>query len=127
MEYSTDRGETWETIPLPEIPGADRSVRSITVSKTGWIYGVYGNSRLIRGKIGEKEKEPEPIKIYPNPATEYIIVKNIKEGERVEIYDLLGQIVLSANPGERIDISGFTNGLYYVRVGDFIEKIIKVK
>ncbi|MGE5479957.1 MAG: T9SS type A sorting domain-containing protein [Chloroflexota bacterium] len=51
----------------------------------------------------------------------------MKEGERVEIYDLLGQIVLSANPEERIDISGFTNGLYYVRVGDFIEKIIKVK
>lgn len=64
------------------------------------------------------------IRLYPNPADEFVIVSSDLEqsqgkSAQIEILDLLGQILwrsrIIRNPGE-IDISGIPPGVYFVRV-----------
>lgn len=63
------------------------------------------------------------IKIYPNPAKEYIIVKfptNIKE-TTVEIRDVMGRLLIKEDYSDyisqkQIDISALKTGVYYISV-----------
>lgn len=60
----------------------------------------------------------EEIKLYPNPATNYFNI-DIPEGSEIRIFDVLGHQVFKnekANYQERIDISGFEAGFYFVQV-----------
>ncbi len=99
------------------------------------------------------------IPIYPNPATDYIEIKNVipaaagfdrtaKLISRVNVYDVLGNIVLTqichscgsrnlSEQGEiphqvrndnsiRIDVSGLAPGVYFVRVGGRMYKFVKM-
>ena len=85
--------------------------------------------------------------IYPNPATEYITInlsstnptlKRGVEGEIVvEIYDVMGIMVAQTFPSvfngqtgtsdpPRIDVSYLSPGVYFVKIGDRVEKFIKM-
>ena len=65
---------------------------------------------------------------YPNPATENIIIESENnENNQINIYDTWGRIVFSKKTSqvkETIDIRNWNNGLYLVRVGEDIQKII---
>lgn len=56
----------------------------------------------------------------------------VDETTEIRIYNTLGQCVLSIDAGsevtntKRIDISGLPVGLYYVKVGKYFEKFIKI-
>jgi len=83
--------------------------------------------------------------VQPNPATEYITVnlssinptlKRGVEGEVfIEIYDVMGMKIqstpfnltpaLSEEERARIDISNLTPGVYFVKIGDRVEKFVK--
>ncbi|MCU0328546.1 MAG: T9SS type A sorting domain-containing protein [Chitinophagales bacterium] len=58
------------------------------------------------------------IKIYPNPANEYLTIKNeskTKEDLEIEIVDLLGKKVMSKKSfNEKIDIRNIENGVYFI-------------
>ena len=60
------------------------------------------------------------INVYPNPATDFIIVKGITNGKAVlQITNMLGEIVIQEtlnNFVQRINISGLTKGAYFVTV-----------
>jgi len=81
--------------------------------------------------------------ISPNPATEYITInlsainptlKRGVEGEvAVEIYDSLGELLISdvqhlGDVGhlKKIDISNLSPGVYFIKIGDKVEKFIKM-
>ena len=68
------------------------------------------------------------IVIYPNPALNHIIIKSeIKLGV-ITITNLLGSVVYKEHIKENettIDVSKLTTGVYFVRVGDTITKVIK--
>jgi hypothetical protein len=94
------------------------------------------------------EKIKGEIYIYPNPAGEYIEItlssysvnkglQPLVHGEEIEIYDVLGELVLStsvplkrdnsAGGGQvKIDISHLPRGVYFVRIGNRVEKFIKM-
>lgn len=61
-------------------------------------------------------------KIYPNPAKEviYIETKDIFEIDKIEIYDVNANQVLSFNPSfdkiQKIDLSGLSNGIYVIKL-----------
>lgn len=60
---------------------------------------------------------PEKVSIYPNPATEYILFKDVKQDMNVVIYDMKGQLVLRSmiGPNEnQIEIGDFSQGVYNV-------------
>ncbi|MDR1583099.1 MAG: T9SS type A sorting domain-containing protein, partial [Prevotellaceae bacterium] len=64
------------------------------------------------------------ITIYPNPATNQLKIKNyeLRDGDKVEIYNMLGQQQPSIlNPQfSIIDISSLPSGMYIIRVGKFV-------
>ena len=58
------------------------------------------------------------IKIYPNPASDYIYIENIKEKARIEIYNMSGiiQLTADANGDSNINIRNLPDGLYLIKI-----------
>ncbi len=82
--------------------------------------------------------------ISPNPASDYIEITISNKGlqpfansEEIAIYDVLGNVVWKSNSvalqtthrvvstTERIDISHLPSGVYFVRIGERVEKFVK--
>jgi hypothetical protein len=70
------------------------------------------------------------VSVYPNPATDKVFIKSEQSITRVEIFDLLGKLLHSANLSEEesIDLGQFETGLYLIRTstreGSQLEKLI---
>ena len=72
---------------------------------------------------------------YPNPATDFIEI-SVGVGSKpaltgdIKIYNIYGQTVFSVGAilelPSRIDVSGLVPGMYFVRIGDKVEKFIKI-
>jgi len=68
----------------------------------------------------------DEIKIYPNPATQYINIiaqNNDVEIQQVEILNLNGQLMMKEENVERMNISALRSGLYIIRITDINERI----
>lgn len=66
--------------------------------------------------------------IYPNPVYDYLIVSKIDAGETVQILNLQGSCMLKTTSEGKsiiIDMSSISPGLYFVKVGETVNKIIK--
>ena len=61
--------------------------------------------------------------IYPNPADNYISVSG--NVSRISIFDLLGQEVYFAERVQKVDISSWKSGIYFVKSGNSVVKFIK--
>ena len=61
-------------------------------------------------------KGDDLITIYPNPAIDVIQFNHINHLHSVIIYDAVGKVVFSQAPTQKIDISKFQNGLYFVQL-----------
>jgi len=66
------------------------------------------------------------IKLYPNPATDKLIVKGINQNTEIQIYSIQGQELFS----KRIDTDAvidldFSSGVYIIKL--FSEKAIKTE
>lgn len=70
--------------------------------------------------IDEVSNEEELL-IYPNPTTGIFTVQDVT-GE-IQVYDLFGRLVLRSNKKE-IDMGSYPKGIYMVRVGEAIRKLI---
>jgi hypothetical protein len=75
------------------------------------------------------------INIFPNPATDYIVIQPSEgwepsEGSEIQIFNTLGEIVLTveqASPSvQRIDISNLVPGIYFIKIGNRVEKFVKM-
>ncbi|MDA3910410.1 MAG: T9SS type A sorting domain-containing protein [Bacteroidales bacterium] len=53
--------------------------------------------------------------LYPNPATSHLYIDNLKAGQSYEIYDSFGRKVMSGNYQGKINLSGLTSGMYFIR------------
>jgi PQQ-dependent dehydrogenase (s-GDH family) len=72
------------------------------------------------------------IDVYPNPASDYIIVYNYQESDsrRIELYDLNGKMVRSmrsAGTTTRIETNSLSGGLYILKVADAAGKSIRTE
>ena len=86
---------------------------------------------LISGIPGVS-RDNQGIEVYPNPARNSIIVQYRAESQtELAIYDVLGEIIyrdariLNSSNQYGINITGWKKGLYFLRIGNHIEKIIK--
>lgn len=80
--------------------------------------------------LSAKENEFAKINMYPNPATDYIIVDNLKPNSSLELLDSSGKLVktISSIKFDRteLNIKNLPSGIYYLKVdGQPIQKIIK--
>ncbi len=73
--------------------------------------------------------------IYPNPASDFIEIKlNIEASliaSELQIFNMLGIEMMSVGIGldlssQRIDVSGLPSGVYYIKIGDRVEKFVKM-
>ncbi len=84
-------------------------------------------------EVGLKNNYESSIKIYPNPANNLINIAFDKRvvSNKIEIFNTTGQLIFSkkinsvAEDIEQIDVTGFTSGLYFVKVQSLNSFIIK--
>lgn len=77
--------------------------------------------------INNIENKLNHIKIYPNPANEYIYIQGIKVAEEIYIMNLLGQKykINSSLNNDKIDISFLKKGVYIILIDNQQFKFIK--
>jgi Secretion system C-terminal sorting domain len=84
-------------------------------------YGCYNTSSSAILNVNQDENEIQNIKIYPNPAADYLTVMlpaNLKTAE-IKMFSLLGEYInfsILSTPETRIDISNLSNGVYILEV-----------
>ena len=72
------------------------------------------------------ETEINNFKIYPNPVNNTLNIKTDKKIKRIEIYDVIGKIVLSENnPENSIDVEQLESGLYSISIIFENNRIVK--
>ena len=56
------------------------------------------------------------IQVYPNPANNYIRIRNAGQEFTVSVFNTVGQHILSVKNQEQIDVSALESGLYFIQV-----------
>lgn len=67
--------------------------------------------------IDQSEKLTD-LKVYPNPANQYLNIESSKELNSIIILDLVGRVIYNSdlkNNKQTIDIKDFDNGIYYLK------------
>jgi murein DD-endopeptidase MepM/ murein hydrolase activator NlpD len=74
----------------------------------------------ITGVLGIEEETFETTSIYPNPTTNNIAIKTSKNLESAMVYDVSGKLLKSIHFNETktysIDVSNFSEGMYFLKV-----------
>lgn len=81
------------------------------------------------GGNGIEDIETPDVRIYPNPAAEYLrIHNNHAESSEYQLYSYDGRLLLSGTclNDDPIDISRFTKGPYLLKIDGFTFKISKI-
>lgn len=82
---------------------------------------IYQNIGLSTDKVDAKN-----FRVYPNPASDYINIASTEAIDRLEVYSILGNLIISkSNSLDRIDISTLTPGFYLLNIYSGSKKIIK--
>ena len=80
--------------------------------------------------LGINENEFLPFKLYPNPATDYISIENIKEKTTVSVYNISSQLIkeVIVNEDSKIFLNNLSEGMYFVliqnNIYNFTQKLI---
>ncbi len=65
--------------------------------------------------------------VYPNPATDYVVLEGLAVNAKVQVLDLTGKVVLTANAdftgSLRLNVSHLPKGLYLVRSAKAVVKL----
>lgn len=79
--------------------------------------------------VSEVETQPNDVLVFPNPASTEIYVNASFQINSLELYDVLGKKVLTANDANTISIEEFPNGIYFLKISfenqTLSKKIIK--
>jgi hypothetical protein len=93
------------------------------IATVDWIYKVDLNALDI-----EEFEEPN-LKLYPNPAQDFIKVANIKEEKGYKLFDINGRELKSGNinsTNNKINVSDLSYGTYIVYIDNSSHKFIKM-
>ncbi len=69
-------------------------------------------------------EENKKMRVYPNPTNDRIYVLDAF-GDHITIYNSLGQQILKTPRVSSISIKGFNQGVYYIKSGNSVSRIIK--
>ncbi len=84
---------------------------------------------VVAGNTGIENSELTVASVYPNPASSYITIENAN-GETALIYNIAGMIVkqeILVSENQNIDINDLKQGLYILKIGDYITKLNVIK
>ena len=102
------------------------------------------NSIRLPVSVNEEYSSGNSLLTYPNPASDFITIQLSNKGlqpfaagDKVQIFDILGIEVISVGTGLdlstqpndlstlRINVSHLPAGVYFIRMGDRVEKFVK--
>jgi uncharacterized repeat protein (TIGR01451 family) len=115
--------------PLANLPNGTQ------IENTAFIYFDYNapivtnttqnNFDITLGKIDALTAKNEFI-LYPNPSNGLFNFKDTKKLKQAEVYNILGEQILSQGNQKQINLSGFAKGIYYARInGEVVVKLVK--
>ncbi|MCG8699734.1 MAG: leucine-rich repeat protein [Bacteroidales bacterium] len=67
------------------------------------------------------------VRVYPNPADNVLTINGLKPGVKIMLYDMVGIKIrqqLSDNHATAIDVSNLVSGIYYVKAGNSVTRVI---
>ncbi len=67
------------------------------------------------------------IRLFPNPATDWVLLENVKPNSWVSVYNLQGQQVFEnrTNADQKIELSSWPKGTYFMVVEQEVYKFVK--
>ncbi len=103
------------------------------VARYGWACGETADWPSLGTGIAEHETPGEtnsPLRPYPNPATDHfdIDASFLKEGSEISLYDMSGRLVRTSvvtGGSAHFNISDLVPGVYLLKVGDAVGKVVK--
>jgi uncharacterized repeat protein (TIGR01451 family) len=115
--------------PLPNLPNGTQ------IENTAYIYFDYNapivtnttenNFDITVGKLDPIASKNEFI-LFPNPSNGIFNFKDTKNLKQVEVYNLLGERILSQGNQKQINLSGLAKGIYYARINrEVVVKLMK--
>ena len=81
------------------------------------------DTTLSTDKLTTKEK----IILFPNPASNYVVIENVTNHKKIEIFNYLGEKILSekiSSDKHKINTSGLKTGIYIVKIDEMSFKLI---
>jgi len=98
---------------------------SFTVTNPAGNKIYYDNNLLATSETSEQK-----ISVYPNPATDIVIIENMKPNSSLELIDNSGKLAKSISNSKatktEINIKDLSSGIYYLKIdGQSVQKIIK--
>lgn len=107
------------------IPG---TVTAVTTDPNNWILnkGTVTKDVNLVG-INENESIANQIRVYPNPATNFLFVDSSVSIEDYEyvIFDITGKSILKGLFGQKINISDLESGLYFIQITSNENDVLK--
>ena len=131
IEYSVNNSNflpnpnpgTWISLDIPltsfsAINGSNRNdlAQFVISSDLGTVY--YDNLYLHKNTLGTSSFVASNVKLYPNPALNVLNIESASSIEKIGVYNLIGQEVISQNPNSPIialDITNLQLGIYIVK------------
>ena len=136
IEYEGITGTSFEVSDLEELTMYYWKVQPYRTDETGGWSNVCNFKT--KKSTSVRYSEERGIWIKPNPANDFITITLSNNGlqpfaaEKVQIFDMLGIEIkdltpaLSKGEGVRIDVSHLPTGVYFIRIGDKVEKFVKM-
>jgi photosystem II stability/assembly factor-like uncharacterized protein len=136
---SRDTGQTWSSFNKGlRLDGDYQGMKLSHDDK--YLYAAYlgngGGGGLYRAKMDDceidfssdvaEQHEAENVNIYPNPVSDFLYLPKNSSNERIKIYSTIGICVSDFDPCEKVDVSSLSPGMYFVQLGDQIQKFVKV-
>lgn len=104
-------------------PGA-ATAHHTTATEKGWLV----ETEIPEGIDIVSTRADERIKLYPNPATDYLCIEGATQQTLVALYTFDGQIVLQtetdAQGAARLLLGDLPSGYYYLQIADQTHKVI---
>ena len=68
----------------------------------------------------------ESFKLYPNPVEDYLYIQSSDTTiKNIDIYNILGKKIYSISSENRLDMSSYSAGIYFVKINNSTFKIVK--
>ncbi|MFH1052189.1 MAG: YCF48-related protein [bacterium] len=132
---TTDGGLSWESQYIP----VENFLTGLFIDKqlNAWVVGVdnFGDGCILysgltldsnQADVTYKLNSNKDFLIYPNPATDFIILNDELVNIEINIISLTGQVLIRTKNQKRIDVSFLSSGIYFIKTDNKLFKFVKL-